>query len=306
MGKRYARNMAVMVKAETTYGTDAVPTGALNAMQLNDVTFNPSVGEEVRRDLVLPYMSHQGVILTGTHATITGSFEIAGSGTPGTPPAWGPYMRACAFREVITAGSKVEYETISKLQESVTQYFNWDGVNHVLLGARGTLTGSLTSRQVARITVTLTGLLGTFSDLALPPIDLSKFIKPVPVNKANTTFELFGRTDATESFTFDVANQIEADLLINHEEIEHTDRQMTGNATIRAQALADINWFATAHGHELGVLRAVHGKQAGNIVEFDGPTIQIGRPGYANSRGILNNTLPLMFVGPNEFKVTVK
>ncbi|MBW8320117.1 MAG: hypothetical protein K0M47_12445, partial [Rhizobium sp.] len=155
---RYFRNRAILVKPETTYGVDAVPTGAANAMQMTNVNFEPLVGEDVNRDLVLPYMGHQGVMLVGNYARISGEVEIAGSGTAGTAPAVGPLLRACALAEVITAATDVKYTPISSLQEAVSIYFNVDGVRHVLLGARGTMTLQLTPKQIPRFVFTMTGL----------------------------------------------------------------------------------------------------------------------------------------------------
>lgn len=309
MAKRYWQNRAILAKIEATYGVDSVPTGAANAMQMTNVTFNPSVGEEVSRELVLPYMGHQGVILVGTHATLSGDLEIAGSGTPGTPPACGPFLRSAGLKEVITAATDVQYSPISKLQESISLYFNGDGVRHVLLGARSTLTMSLTPQQIPRFSFTTTGLLGTIMDVALPAVTLTAFQKPVPVNKQNTEFELFGYAGGTEALTFDLGNQIEPTLIINDESIDHVDRQMTGNATMRADLLATINWFQKSHDHETGTLKVVHGTTAGNIVEFEAPAVQLGRVGYSETNKKMNNSLPLFLTpvaGNDEFVLTFK
>ncbi|SOC41560.1 hypothetical protein SAMN05892877_1094 [Rhizobium subbaraonis] len=306
---RLFRNRAILAKTEVTYGTDAAPTGAANAMQMTNVVFNPSVGEEVSRDLVVPYMGHQGVILVGTYATLAGEVEIAGSGTPGTPPAYGPLLRACGLAEVVAAGADVTYTPVSGGQEAVSIRFNADGVQHVLLGSRGTFTLNLTPKQIPRFAFTFTGLLGTISDAALPTIDLAKFITPVVVNKANTTFSLHGLAGACEGVTMDIANQIEPRFLIGHESIQQVDRQMTGSAIMEAVSLATKNWFEIAHTHALGALAATHGVTAGNIVEFAAPSVQIGRPTMGETQRILNNTLPLMFktiAGNDEFTITVK
>ncbi len=309
MAKRFWQNRAILAKMETTYGEDSIPTGAANAMQMTNVTFNPSVGEEVSRELVLPFMGHQGVILTGTYATISGDIEIAGSGTPGTPPAFAPFLRSAGLREVVTAATDVKYSPISKLHESMSLYFNGDGVRHVLLGARSTFTKSYPPRGISRFSFTTTGLLGTITDVALPTVALAAFQKPVPVNKQNTTFELFGYAGATEEITFDLGNQIEPSLLINDESIDLVDRQMTGNATMRADALSTINWFQKSHDHELGTLKVVHGTEAGNIVEFEAPAVQLGRVGYSETNKKMNNTLPLFLTpvaGNDEFVLTFK
>lgn len=276
---RFFRNRAILAKMETTYGVDAVPTGAANAMQMTNVVFNPSVGEEVSRDLVVPYMGHQGVMLVGSYATLAGEVEIAGAGAAGVAPPYGPLLRASAMAEVVTEDTDVTYTPVSSAQEAASIYFNSDGVNHVLLGARGTFTLNLTPRQIPRFAFTLTGLLGTVVDTALPTIDLDAFIKPVPVNKANTTFSLHGLAGACEGVTMDLGNQIEPRFLIGHESIQHVDRQMTGTAIMEAVALAAKDWFEISRTHATGALAAVHGIAAGNIVEFAAlPSRSAGRP----------------------------
>lgn len=308
MAKRYFRNRAILVKPETVYGTDPTPTGVANAMQLTNVVFNPSVGEEINRDLVVPNMGHQGVILTGSYATISGECEIAGSGIAGTPPKWGPMTRACAFAEVIDAGIDVQYKPISAAQESVAIYFNVDGVNHVLLGARGTKSFGFTPKQIPRWIYNMSGLLGTIVDAALPPVTLGGFIKPVPVNKANTTFALHGLSGVCEGVTIDIANQIEPRFLIGAESIEHVDRLITGSAVMEAVLLAQKNWFQIADSHTTGALALAHGTVAGNIIEIAADAVQIGRPTYGETQKIVNNTLPLMLTtaGTKELLITVK
>ncbi len=305
----FFRNRAILAKIETTYGTDAVPTGAVNAMQMTNVSFQPSVGQEENRDLVTPYMGHQGVILTGSHATLSGEVEIAGAGVAGAAPAYGPLLRACGLAEVVSAGVDVEYSPVSSGHEAVTIYFSSDRNRHVLLGARGTLTLQLTPLRIPRFAFTLTGLLGTVSDAALPTVDLTDFKKPLPVNKANTTFSLHGLAGACEGVTMDLGNDIQPRMLIGHESIQQVDRQMTGSAIMEAVVLATKNWFAVAEAGTTGALSAVHGVAAGNIVEFTAPAVQIGRPNYGEGQRIINNTLPLMFTtsaGNDEFKITVR
>jgi hypothetical protein len=306
---KYARNKALLVKNEATYGTDPTPTGAANAIQASNFNFEPSVGQDVSRDLILPYMGHQGVILTGNYARIAFDVEVAGSGDPGTPPAYGPLFRAAQMAEVITADTDVKYNPISSNFESATIYFVNDGIKHIMLGCRGTWKLDFQPSQIAHWSFTMTGLLGTITDAAMPAIDLTKFIKPVPVSKANTTFSLFGYAGACEAFSFDLAADIQPRLLINAESIESVDRQMTGQATMAAASLATIDWFSKATAHETGVMAAQHGTVAGNIVAFDGANFQLGRATYAENQKIINNQLPLMAlptVGNDEFFVTIK
>lgn len=306
---KYARNKALLVKNETVYGTDPTPTGAANAIQASNFNFEPSVGQDVSRDLILPYMGHQGVILAGNYARIAFDVEVAGSGDPGTPPAYGPLLRAAQMAEVITVDTDVKYNPISTNFEAATIYFVNDGIKHIMLGCRGTWKLNFQPSQIARWSFTMTGLLGTITDAAMPTIDLTKFIKPVPVSKENTTFTLFGYAGACEAFSFDLGGDIQPRLLINSESIESVDRQMVGQTTMAAASLATINWFGKASAHETGAFAAQHGTVAGNIVGFDGDVVQLGRPTYTENQKIINNQLSLMMLptaGNDEFLVTIK
>lgn len=306
---RYVKKLALLAKIETTYGTDATPTGAANAMQVLDVTFTPLEGQEESRELIRPYMGHQGVILTGIHQMIEFGVEIAGAGGAGDVPGYGALLRACGFAETVTAATDVVYEPISEDFEAVTLYYLLDGVRHIMLGCRGNVTMDFTSKKIPRFRFRVTGLLGTVADQAMPATTFTGFATPVPVSKANTSFTLHGYAGATESVSFDLGNQVEPRLLINHESIQITDRRATGSAVMEATLLATKNWQAIALGHTDGALALVHGTAAGNLVEVDSAAVQIGRYSESTSQGILHNTLPMMLkadAGDDDLIITVK
>lgn len=311
MAKRYFRKLALLAKIETIYGTDPVPTGVANALLATDAAFTPLEGQEVSRDLLTPYLGHQGIILTGLYGRLEFSIEVAGAGTAGDAPAYSPLLRACGFAETVTAGVEVEYELVSGGFESLTLYYNRDGVRHVLVGARGTMTLEFTPAGIPRYRFNLIGLHGTLAaDTALPATTLTGFKTPVPVSKANTTFSLHGyAVGPTERVSLDVGNQVEPRMLINSEACEIVDRKSTGSVVMEATSLATKNWDAIARAHTTGAFALVHGTIAGNIVSIDAPATQVGRWSEGQTQGILNNTLPLIFqpaTGNDELKITVK
>lgn len=307
---RYAKKKAILAKLETVYGTDPTPTGAANAMLAVNASFEPSVGEEVSRELVNSYMGHQGVFLTGTYARLSFEIEMAGAGAAGTAPAYGPLLKACGLAEVIAAGVDVQYSPISGAFDAVTLYFNWDGVNHIMLGSRGNVSCDLSAQRVPRFKFDFVGLLGTIADVTMPVQTLTAFKKPLPVSKANTTISLHGQSAlGFENFKFDAGVKVEPRILINKETIEITDREATGEVTIEAASLSTINWFNIAHAHTDGVLAFQHGTVAGNIVMIGANTVQLGRPKYGENQNIVNNVLALMLkanAGNDDFKITVK
>lgn len=306
---RLINKLAMLAKVETTYGTDAVPTGAANAIQVTNCKYKLEA-EEVSRDLLKPYMGHQGVIWTGKYVTISGEVEIAGAGAAGTAPAYGPLLRMGGFAETITASTDVKYNFVSGAFEAGSLYYNLDGVNHIALGSRCNIKASLKPKEIPRFTFDFKGLLGTISDTSLPAVDYSDFIKPVVVNKANTTFSLHGYAGPTEGVSIDMGSTIEPRLIINYEGMEYTGREATGEAIMDAVALATKNWFAIAQAHTTGAMVLQHGTVAGNIVKFEAPAVQIGMPDYGDSQKIVNNTLKLMFTptdaGNDELTITIK
>ncbi|TFF20541.1 hypothetical protein E3C22_16670 [Jiella endophytica] len=309
MAKRYYRKLAVLGKLEATYGVDAAPTGAANAMRMTDVQFSPMEGQEVPHESLLPYLGHQGVELAGLYARLEGSIEVAGAGAAGTAPAYGPLLRACGMAETITAATKVSYDPVSTGFEAASLYFNADGVRHVLLGARGTCTVNLTPNQIPRFRFNLMGLLGTISDQALPTVDHAGFVKASVVNKQNTVMSLHGWTAIAESLALDLGNQVEMRFLVGDEGVEIVDRQSTGTFVVEAKSLATKNWFSIAKARTRGALSAVHGTTAGNIVEFNANQVEIGRPNQGQTQGILNYSLPLMLcsgTGDDEMSIVVR
>jgi hypothetical protein len=303
------RNQVILAKIETTEGTDATPSGAANAILAVNVQAEPLLGTEISRDLLLPYLGHQGMVLSGTYGRIKFEVELAGSGAAGTAPAWGPLLRGCGMAEVVDAGVDVTYNFISAAEESLSLYFIKDGIKHILVGARGMWSLSGSPDALPRLVFTFTGLLGTISDSAMPAVTLTAFKKPVPINKANTTLEVHGYTGACESFSFDAGIVIAPRLLINSESIQISDRKMTGQVVVEAAPLATVNWFDLAINSTDDTLAIVHGVTAGNIIEMNAPVVQVGRPTYGQKDGIMNFTVPLMIkpdTGNDEFEIVVR
>lgn len=278
MSVRYWRKKAVLAKIETGYGVDAAPLATANAMVVSDVTQTPLAGEEISRDLYVPWLGEQKRYLVGNYATLAFSVEFCGSGTAGTAPKWGALLRACGFAETVAAGTQVIYELASEGHESLSFYYYDDGVLHVMLGARGTVRIETGAKQILRLAFTFTGLLGPISDAALPSVTYTGWIEPDPISKVLTTFSLHGYAAGTERITLDVGNVVGKIELINREAIEITDRKVNGSVVIEAPLLAQKNFFATALAHTTGPIALTHGTVPGKITGISGPALQIGRP----------------------------
>ncbi|OJY36362.1 MAG: hypothetical protein BGP11_08440 [Rhodobacterales bacterium 65-51] len=305
---RLFRKIAILNKIETTYGVSAAPAAA-NAIIAKNVSFTPLEADEVPRDLVLPYLGNQGVILTGQHAKIEFDVEMAGAGAAGSAPKYSSLLRACGFAETLSAGVSATYSIIETGVESSTLYFEIDGVRHILLGARGNLSMNVAPKQIPSFRFSMTGLLGTISDQALTAVSMTGWQTPVEVSSANTTLSLHGWSSIAEQLSVDLGNTVTPRFLIGSESVIISDRKVTGQAVVEATSLATIDWFARARSRTRGALALAHGTAAGNIVEVNGPALEIGKITQGQTDGILNYTLPLSFcpvTGRDELSIVVK
>lgn len=283
------RNTAVLAKIETTYGTDAVPTGAANAVLVSDVKARPMDMQTVDRALIRPFLGSSEQLPTQIYNGVEFSVELAGSGTAGTAPAIGPLLRGCGFAETVSAGVKVEYKPVSTAFESLSLYVNIDGVLHKSTGARGTVAFSLKNNERPMARFNFTGLFVAVSDAAVPAVTLTAWKKPLPCNRTNTpTFTLHGYAAMLDDLQVDVANQVAYRRLIGGSEmVRITDRKPGGSVLMEAVKVADKNWWTSIQAATTGAMELVHGLTAGNIVELDAPAVQLYSPTYQDQEGIL-------------------
>ena len=207
MAKLFRKKM-LLAKIETTYGVDATPTGAANAILTKDLSINLMQGNTVERNVDRTTLGGDIAIHVAPYTTVSFSVELASSGAAGTAPAWGPLLQACGFSETLVASTTATYAPVSTGFKSATLYFHIDGLLHKLLGCRGTFTVSMDPGSLPYLNFTFTGIRAAPTDTALPTPTLTAFKTPLAVNKANTpTFSLHGVAATVEKFTFDFARE---------------------------------------------------------------------------------------------------
>ncbi len=304
------RLKAVLAKVETTYGTDAVPTGASNAILLKNVTITPMEAEAKTRDLVRETLGAQAHALVNLHVTLECEVELAGAGAAGTAPGYGALLRACALAETINAGTDVQYDPVSSSEESVSIYFNLAGTQHKMLGTRGTVAHTIEAGEVPLMRFRFTGLWADPTAVALPTTDVSAFQKPLHVSNANTpTFTVHTYAAIMRRLELDLANEIVHRDLVGSESVNFVDRAGSGSTSIEAVALGTKDFFSIAEAETRAALQLVHGTTAGNICQVDAPKVQLLNPAYEEDRGIAMLNMNLVLTpdsGDDEFKLTVK
>lgn len=97
------RIRAFRAALENVYGQDAVPTANDALLVAGDFMLTPNF-ETVSRDVIKPFLGASEQFPVGANFTLSGSVEMAGSGTQGVAPAWGKLLMACGFAETTVTG----------------------------------------------------------------------------------------------------------------------------------------------------------------------------------------------------------
>ncbi|MDX2074703.1 MAG: phage tail tube protein [Alphaproteobacteria bacterium] len=305
------RKRVILAKIESSYGTDPTPTGGSNAILVRgNLTPRPIAAEQVSRELIRSFLANNEQLNANTHVEIDFEVELAGSGALGTAPAYGPLLRACGMSETITASTKVEYQPISASFESVTIYFNNDGVNHKMTGCRGTVSLGINANQIPVYKFHFMGIYNAPTDTALPSPTYTGFKTPQVANNANTTaFTLHSYSGVLQSLDFSLNNQCEFRSLIGGtESILITDRKPSGEIMIEAPALATKDFFAISQADTLGALSITHGSVSGYKVKLDCASVDVGDISYEDSQGITMLRIPFQPIptsGNDDFKITI-
>lgn len=306
-----SKKRLLLAKIETTYGTDAVPTGAANAIMTSGLTITPLAGSTVSRDIDRAVLGNDTKIHVGSHVAIELGVEIAGAGAAGSAPAYAPLLRACGFSETLTATIKAEYKPVSGSFESLSMYFSLDGQRHKLLGARGSVSLELNAQKIPMYKFKFLGLWDDPASAADPTPTWSAFQVPLPITKTNTpTATLHAVAAILHELSLDMACKVTPRMVVGAESIELVDREPAGNVKMDAPALSTKNWFTTAKANTTGVMSIVHGTAAGNIVQLDAPAVQLLEPKYSEADGVVTLDAGLSLIptdaGNDELVITVK
>lgn len=297
---RLIRNTAILAKIEATYGVDAAPSGAANAVLASAMTINPLNAQNQARDVMRPYLGNSEELVGPAYKEVGFDTEFVGSGTPGVPPAWGPLIRACGFAEVITANIRVDYTPISNDPESLTIYYFDDGVLHKLVGVRGSVSLKLTAGEIPKLTFKFVGLDGGDAVLAAPSVDLEEWRIPQVAMDSVSGKLTFGATHVatsapalvggqpypSEGITVDCGIQTPFNALIGGESVPITERKVTGSVRLELTAAEEISFLNDVKATALTSVGMQHGTVQGDKCLVFTPSVQRVEPTKEEKNGM--------------------
>jgi hypothetical protein len=293
-------NVVTAAKVETTYGVDAVPTGA-DAIVTSRVKLTPLDMKTVSRELDKPESGSDQEITVDHYAMIEFDVELVGSGTLGTAPGYGKLLRACRCLETVTASTSVVYTPYRASTTSLSFRFWLDGNLHSLLGARGTFTIQTNSQGLPYLKFRFTGLYVTPTANANPTVltGWNDFQIPEAVNYDNTPVPtLHGYSGVFKAFTMDMGAEVKVFNNPGEREVRITAHMSKGSITMLAPAIGTKDYFTTAKNSVMGTMKVEHGTTAATrwFFECAGNTCQILNPKYGDDEGRATIEADLNFV----------
>lgn len=141
-----------LLKIETVYGTDAVPTPAANAILIRDEIRAPQL--EVfyaNRNNARGHYGRDEQVVAGSKINVGFDIEFAGAGTAGQAAPWGPAVRVCGMAEKLLAAAHTG-TAVAGAASAITLAAGASAVDQAYRPLRIRLTGGTGSGQTRVIT----------------------------------------------------------------------------------------------------------------------------------------------------------
>jgi hypothetical protein len=295
MAKLLFRKKALLVKKEVIYGTDPVPTGALNAIQTKDLSIDPLEGEELTFDIDTENLGAKAASLVGKHVKVSFKVAAGGAGAAGDVPAWGVLVEACGHTATVDAGVSVTYTPKDTDTDSVTMYVLVGRTLHQVTGSRGTMKFSAKKRDYPWFEFEFMGLFGPVLDqVASLGTVLAAFVKPLPFRASTVEFELGAYLAGLHDLSVDFGQKVEFYEHSEEEQIMQVDRQAKWQGTLEEPDVGTHNFYTDVNADTQMAFSYIHGSAAGNIVEIASPATQLLMP----KRSAVNDIAALQLQGP--------
>lgn len=307
---------AILVKAETTYAVDPVPTGAADGVLVRSVAITEPVSIKTgERSIVRPFLGGFAQLPAGAFVKIDVEFELAGFGTAGPAAPTKGYdalLRACGLASTITAGTSVVYALVSSGFSSVTCYVYQDGTVHKVVGCFGDASLDISGEGVPVYKITLWGIYVPVADIAFPTVDVSAYQRPVLACADNTTpVSIFGYAGSFKSFSLKFGNDVQTrEYPGGVKKVLIVDRKSSGSIELEAVTVATFNPYTLFSGATPGAISVTHGTVAGNIVTIAAGQAVPKNAKFTTDQNLINlgfdfDAIPSA-AGNDDFSITVK
>jgi len=282
------RLRAIAGKIEGTEGTYETLAAADGGLLLYDAKFITPEQWVERNPMRATFSRYPGVH-GRKPASITFRVEVRGSGTAGTAPDWGKYLRACGFGETVVGGVSVTYKPISTAIPCLSMALWDDGVAHRIRSARGNVKLSAKIGEPAYLDFEFSGVYQAVVDEATPGGISYSSVQPVACIGANiltmhTYNPIMGAIDIDMGTSVAVRESMNVvggllSALI-------TGRDPKGTLDPEMTTVAAHDWYGKWASGVTGTLSFALTGSAGNITTITAPTLQYRAISDAERNGI--------------------
>jgi hypothetical protein len=288
-----SRKKLILVKTETTSGTDAAPLGT-DALLVRNLEITPQSVDVVERELVRPYYGNFSQLVAKTSTAISFEVELAGSGTAGTAPKYDAALKACGLSGTVVATTSVTYAPVTTIFSSCTIHYNVDGVRHKMVGCRGTVSLNCTVGQIPTLKFDMQGLYTAPDDFASPAVTYTNQAAPLVFRQGSSSaFSFLSYAGVLNSFEFNLSNElVYRELVGGIKEVLLVGRKPSGNVTMEATSITTKDYFAASLTSTTGSATFLHGTTAGNKCLFTAPYVDITNPSYSDQDSVVMLNVP--------------
>lgn len=283
----------ILLKEEVTYNVDPTPTGAANAVLVENLSWSFVESRLYERQ---PTRTSQGKVKPlygGTLIQIKFDAEIKGSGAAGTAPEIAAALRSCGLAETIVASTSVTYKPASSAHKSCTIYLYRDGKRIVATGCRGQLSGVLEVGAAGKLSFTFTGHFVAETDQALVTPTYSSQVPPVLIG---APFVFDSATPALTKLDFDLGIELArpGDITKSdgYGEVQITSRKVMGGFDWEDVLVATYNFVSKWQtGAAVNLTSGVVGGTAGNRYQVTFPAATYTELAPGDKSGIATRDL---------------
>ena len=288
--------LVMLVKNESTYGEDASPAAASNAIPITEAT-KPEIDPQLI-ERGHPFRSLSKIKpLVGAKLTKTSfRMEYFGSGTAITPPRIGDLWEGCGFAETI-GGADVTYKPASESLKSNTIYQYLDGLLYKIFGAVGNFKIGGKAGEPVYCDFDMVGLYQDDADSAIIwPTFESNYKSPPQM--LSVTFTLDSEVDfVLREFNVDmgipIINRPSAAAAHGYAGFMCGKRNPTGNIIIEAESKATYDFLAKFEAATEVAATISIGSVAGNKLEISIPALTYTNIGIDNADGLMILDIPI-------------
>jgi hypothetical protein len=279
----------ILAKVEATYNVDPVPTGAADAILVENPSWSLDSARRFERMPVKASLAPLKSLYGGSLMTVSFDVEVKGSGAAGTPPEIGVLLRGCGFGETIVASTSVEYEPVSTALKSITIYYYEDGIRRILTGCRGNVNFSAEVGGPGKLSFAFTGHYSAPTDVAVATPTFDTTVPSVWLGMASFLVDSYAAV--ITKLAFDMGNEVAKPGTIiaadGYGEIRITRRNVTGSMDPEQTLVATYNWINKWQTVATGALTCgTLGTVAGNRYLLTMPALTWSSLAPADKEGI--------------------